>query len=237
VNLVVDIETVPRDLRGEPRKIQEYVWERALRRSPEVAPAGVEATLDDYLAAGDPEVFRALRQRIELYMTLRPEFGHVVCIGLGHDARGRGDLELKALTARRVDDERAILEGFWEVVRSRREDWRFVTYNGLAFDLPFLLRRSIYLGVTPTTGLPLRPYALDSHFDVMRALANWERTEAVRLDIVAELLGLAKWPPGMDGSQVLGLWRAGRADEIEAYCLGDVRLVYEVFLRIEPYFR
>jgi hypothetical protein len=41
----------------------------------------------------------------------------------------------------------------------------------------------------------------------------------------------------MDGSQVHGLWRAGRVEEIEAYCLGDVRLVYEVFLRIEPFFR
>jgi hypothetical protein len=88
--------------------------------------------------------------------------------------------------------------------------------------------------VTPTTGLPLRPFALDSHFDVMRVLSNWERGDAVRLDIVAELLGLAKSPPGMDGSQVLGLWRAGRVEEIEAYCLGDVRLVYEVYLRIRP---
>jgi hypothetical protein len=41
----------------------------------------------------------------------------------------------------------------------------------------------------------------------------------------------------MDGSQVLGLWRAGRVEEIEAYCLGDVRLVYDVFLRVEAYFK
>jgi uncharacterized protein YprB with RNaseH-like and TPR domain len=155
---------------------------------------------------------------------------------MGHDARGRGELETKALTARSVEDERRILEGFWDVVRGAR-DWRFVTYNGLAFDLPYLIRRSVYLGVPASTGLPLRPYAPESHFDVMRVLSNWERTEAVRLDVVAELLGLRKSPPGMEGSQVLGLWRAGRVDEIEAYCLGDVRLAYEVFLRVEPYFR
>jgi DNA polymerase elongation subunit (family B) len=135
-----------------------------------------------------------------------------------------------------VEDERGILEAFWEVVRSGRE-WRYVTYNGLAFDLPFLIRRSLYVGVPSSAGLPLRPFAPDSHFDVMRVLSNWERTDAVRLDVVAELLGLRKWPPGMEGSQVLGLWRAGRVDEIEAYCLGDVRLAYEVFLRVEPYFR
>ena len=41
----------------------------------------------------------------------------------------------------------------------------------------------------------------------------------------------------MEGSQVLGLWRAGRFEDIETYCLGDVRLAYEIFLRVEAYFR
>jgi DNA polymerase elongation subunit (family B) len=233
VNFVLDIETIPRDLRAEPRKVQEYVWERVTRRAD---PGDGLPTLDDVLDGMEMEPFADVRRDLERYMALRPEFGHVVCIGMGHDARGRGDLETKALTARAVADERQILEAFWEVVRSAR-DWRFVTYNGLAFDLPFLIRRSIYVGVPPSTGLPLRPYAADSHFDVMRVLANWERADAVRLDIVAELLGLQKWPPGMEGSQVLGLWRAGRVEDIEAYCLGDVRLAYEIFLRVEPYFR
>lgn len=235
MNFVLDIETIPRDLRSEPRKIQEYVWERALRRLADAGAPALEVSLDDYLGEAAPEACAPIRERIERYMALKPEFGHVVCIGMGHDGRGRGDLETKVLTAHRVADERAILEAFWDVVRARR-DWCFVTYNGLAFDVPFLIRRSLYLGVAPTTGLPIRPYAIESHFDVMRVLANWER-DSVRLDIVAELLGLSKTPVGMEGSQVLGLWRAGRIEEIETYCLGDVRLVYEVFLRIEPYFR
>jgi DNA polymerase elongation subunit (family B) len=233
MNFVLDIETIPRDLRREPRKIQEYVWARVLRRAD---AAEGEPRLDEFLARMEDDAFADLRRELERYMALRAEFGHVVCIGMGHDGRGRGDLETKALTARAVEDEPRILEAFWEVVRSARE-WRFVTYNGLAFDLPYLIRRSIYAGVPPSTGLPLRPYAPDSHFDVMRVLSNWERTDAVRLDVVAELLGLRKWPPGMEGSQVLGLWRAGRIEDIEAYCLGDVRLAYEIFLRVEPYFR
>ncbi|HEY7601768.1 MAG TPA: ribonuclease H-like domain-containing protein [Methylomirabilota bacterium] len=230
MNFVLDIETIPRDLRAEPRRIQEYVWERVRRGEAE----GSGPRLDDFLAAMDDEAFAAIRRGVERHMALRPEFGHVVCIGMGHDKDG--SFVTKALTARAVEDERTILEEFWKRVPSSR-DWRFVTYNGLSFDLPYLIRRSIYVGVPPTSGLPLRPYSPDSHFDVMRVLSNWERTDTVRLDIVAELLGLRKWPPGMEGSQVLGLWRAGRVDDIEAYCLGDVRLTYEVFLRVEPYFR
>jgi DNA polymerase elongation subunit (family B) len=233
VNFVLDIETIPRDLRAEPRKIQEYVWERVVRRTD---PESRGPALDDFLGSMEAEAFAGLRRDVERYMALRPEFGHVVCIGMGHDARGRGDLETKALTARAVEDERRILEGFWEVVRSARE-WRFVTYNGLAFDLPYLIRRSIYVGAAPSAGLPLRPYSPDTHFDVMRVLSNWERADAVRLDVIAALLGLEKWPPGMEGSQVLGLWRAGRFEDIETYCLGDVRLAYEIFLRVEAYFR
>ena len=234
MNFVLDIETIPRDLRAEPRKIQEYVWERVVRRAD--AEGGGPAPRRVPGRHGRRRPSPVVRRDVERYMALRPEFGHVICIGMGHDGRGRGELETKALTARAVEDERRILEAFWDVVRSAR-DWRFVTYNGLAFDLPYLIRRSIYVGVPPSSGLPLRPYAPDSHFDVMRVLSNWERADAVRLDVVAELLGLQKWPPGMEGSQVLGLWRAGRIDDIEAYCLGDVRLAYEVFLRVEPYFR
>jgi len=232
VNFVLDIETIPRDLGQESRKLQEYVWERVVRR----ADGAIGHGLDEFLADPAAPDHEPIRREVERYMALRPEFGHVICIGMGHDGRGRGDLETKALTARRTADERELLEGFWDVVRSGR-DWRWVTYNGLAFDLPYLVRRSIYLGVAPTTGLPLRPYAPDSHFDVMRLLANWERSDAVRLEIVAELLGLQKTPAGMEGSQVFPLWQAGRIDEIEAYCLGDVRLAYEIFLRVEPYFR
>ena len=117
MNFVLDIETIPRDLRREPRRIQEYVWERAVRRAGE-ATAGV--SLDQYLAVGDPGALAPLRQEVERYMALRPEFGHVVCIGMGHDGRGRGQLETRALTAETVADERRILS--LRVRRCRQPD-------------------------------------------------------------------------------------------------------------------
>jgi len=41
----------------------------------------------------------------------------------------------------------------------------------------------------------------------------------------------------MDGSQVYRFWKEGRVKEIEAYCLGDVQVTYEIFLRVQEYFR
>ena len=47
MNFVLDIETIPRDLRAEPRKIQEYVWERVVRRGEAESD---EPGLDEFLA-------------------------------------------------------------------------------------------------------------------------------------------------------------------------------------------
>ena len=38
------------------------------------------------------EAFAGIRRDVERHMALRPEFGHVICIGMGHDGRGRGEL-------------------------------------------------------------------------------------------------------------------------------------------------
>ena len=53
----------------------------------------------------------------------------------------------------------------------------------------------------------------------------------------ADLKHLGAATAGDNHAFVLHEWRPRHVDQIEAYCLGDVRLVYEVFLRIEPYSR
>jgi len=62
VNFVLDIETIPRDLRAEPRKIQEYVWERVTRRGD---PEDGAPALDQFLAGMDDEAFAGLRRDVE----------------------------------------------------------------------------------------------------------------------------------------------------------------------------
>ena len=50
-------------------------------------------------------------------------------------------------------DERAFISELWQIARQRT----IVTYNGRAFDLPYLIQRSRYLGIAHPT-LDLRPY-------------------------------------------------------------------------------
>jgi DNA polymerase elongation subunit (family B) len=229
MNVVLDIEVVPREFQRESRKVQEYVWEKVAK--------GEEALiiLQDYLTHPEDVKYAEIRARIERFMALKPEFGRIVCIGLGHDAGML--LEKKAFTAECDEDEPRILGEFWEAMTHQQRDRRIVTFNGLAFDIPYILKRSLFTGVKPSTPLSLKRFALDSHYDVMQVLSNWDRFDAVRLDVIADLLGLEKHPPGMDGSQVYRLWKEHRFQEIETYCLNDVQLTYEIFLKVKESFR
>src|ERR1043165_9923109 len=64
-------------------------------------------------------------------------------------------------------DEREILEHFWETLAKYR---RFVTFNGRAFDCPFVMLRSMILGVKPTRNLNPYRYSSAKHCDLLEQL-------------------------------------------------------------------
>lgn len=238
MNFVLDIEVVPQEFAETSPKARQYVWERVLQglRREDPEDPRLDLTPAEFLRLRAEEPARAadLDERVREFMTFRAEFGHIICIGCGHD--GKGGFSKKALMRESVAREREILEEFWEIAKGEHRDWCYVTFNGLSFDLPYILKRSLYLGVPPTTTLPLRRYAPGEHFDVMQVLANWDRRDAIRLDVVAELFGMEKRPKGIDGSEVYRLWTEGRRAEIEEYCLNDVQLIYDIYQRVRPYF-
>ncbi len=87
---------------------------------------------------------------------LDPHLSRVMCISVGQRDGIHPDSEIKSETTIRkhpfhddynVDDaESSLLVWFWDRVRLHKH---FVTFNGAGFDLPFLLRRSMLLGVRP----------------------------------------------------------------------------------------
>jgi DNA polymerase elongation subunit (family B) len=70
---------------------------------------------------------------------LDPDLARVVAIGYAYHDTDR----VEVLTARDTQDERLMLEAFWRSAHGHR----FVTFNGHKFDLPVLMRRSLYLNV------------------------------------------------------------------------------------------
>src|SRR5262249_1292725 len=113
-----------------------------------------------------------------------PEYGRLISLALAHT--GRADLSTLVLTATDADEEAAVLQAFWQILaRSQKPDIRLVTYGGSRWGLPFLVRRSLLLGLAPSVPLPLGRPRLEVHFDVDAVLGNWDARRSRSLELAA----------------------------------------------------
>jgi len=137
-------------------------------------------------------------------------------------------------TSKYGDDEKALLVDFTSF--AGREKPAIVTWNGRGFDLPVITLRCYKYGI------PLEWYDQDYRyrytdkknidlFDLMTDFGAVSK-KGFKLDKIARLIGLpGKY--GVDGSQVKGLFEAGRFEEIEEYCITDVIQTAFIFIRFQ----
>lgn len=118
------------------------------------------------------------------------------------------------------DDEQRRLELFWNEVATEKS---LVTFNGSAFDLPFLYRRSLILGV-PTRKIDMHQYRTaepgGQHLDVCRLLATTDvgNSHPGNQHFYAKsLLGRTSPHPDLDKSRLGEIWQTpnGRRQIIE----------------------
>jgi predicted PolB exonuclease-like 3'-5' exonuclease len=124
---------------------------------------------------------------------------------------------------------RQMVKAFWDGVCHYRP--KLVTFNGRGFDLPLLELAAFRYG------LSAQDYFLNSRnryrgdIDLLDWLCNYGACRlAGGLDLLSKVLG----KPGkmaVSGDQVYALYRAGKLQEINDYCLFDTLDTYFVFLR------
>jgi len=128
--------------------------------------------------------------------------------------------------------ERHLLEDFSRFVGRARPV--LVTYNGRSFDLPVIVMRALCHAIALPWYYRDRDiryrYSEDGHLDLCDWLADHGATRAGKLDAIARLIGLPG-KVGVDGSQVEGLYHAGKLESIQHYCLADVAQTALLFLR------
>jgi predicted PolB exonuclease-like 3'-5' exonuclease len=127
--------------------------------------------------------------------------------------------------------EKAMLEAFSAFVHRYQPD--LITYNGRGFDLPVLALRALRHGVAMSwyyQGRVRHRYSEEGHLDLCDMLSDHGAARSLSLDAVARLIGLPG-KVGVDGSQVEGLYQAGKLDAIKSYCLADVAQTGLLFLR------
>lgn len=125
--------------------------------------------------------------------------------------------------------EEEMLQEFWKTVNHYSQ---FITFNGRTFDCPFLMLRSVLLGIKPTRNLLPYRYSASEHCDLMEQLTFYGSFRKFNLDFYCKGFGI-KSPKseGITGLDLGPLFNEGRFLEIAQYCLGDVKATAELYHR------
>jgi hypothetical protein len=128
--------------------------------------------------------------------------------------------------------EAELLQHFWDGARSYDV---FVTYNGRAFTLPFLLFRSVAQGVTPTIEIARQRYLLRQtppyHVDLLDEFSNYGALG--KRPSLALLCGAFRLPnPSiLTGDEVAAAYKAGAWAQIVEKSVGDVETIAALYER------
>lgn len=119
-------------------------------------------------------------------------------------------------------EEREQLKDFW--ASYRKQETKLVTFYGLSFDLPVLLRRSMYLDVKAPP-LNLDRYRTP-HIDLFQRLTyNGALKTSHPLKFYAKRLGIGTLDK-VDGADVATLIAAGDWQAVHDHCLSDIGLTH-----------
>ena len=210
--MVFDIETVPGVARRDlPSTVAEALGQFADRRDSEP----------------------------EKVMGMSPMFGKVVSLAFG-DGEDEGAPVHVLVVPRDEDrnaempdwvtatDEAGLLRAFWALAAAAET---VVSFNGRNFDVPFLVGRSLVLGVDATVDLMSNRWSLRPHLDLFDAVGQAGRGPS-KLDVICWALGIESPKGAMDGSMVAGAYERGELLEIAKYNRLDVAATSAVYRRV-----
>jgi hypothetical protein len=128
------------------------------------------------------------------------------------------------------EDEKTVLESFWDAVDRMPSHALWVTFNGKQFDVPFLTARTAHHGLMPTRTdiLNTVPYRHKPHADLSTL---WRPHYG--LDDMCVHLGIESPKSDMDGSRVAQAVADGRLDAVARYCEQDVIATLECLTAVQ----
>lgn len=174
------------------------------------------------------KIAEAKKEQIEK-MALSPLYGRVCAFVAIDDS---GTLWKSCIQNESDEDEVNVIETLFRTIAGKRA----VSYNGNGFDLPFLYRRAVILGINPGEfGLPVLSAMTERkskfHIDIMNAWCGFGQFE--KLDNLARAI-LNDQKNDIDFKDFPELIKSeeGR-DTILAYCAQDVALTMKLWNRID----
>lgn len=172
-------------------------------------------------------------------LALHAEYGRVLSIGVIVEEDGhiihRGVLGREKQNMRFHLDEARTLRSFWKLLKDFNVNRDLIiAHNGLCFDLPFLIKRSLINRIKPSVKLTFARYRTQPIYDTMQVWSNWNWKQYISLADLAEVLkvGVSK-TEGMDGSKVYDQFCAGNHQKIAEYNLNDVMVLRAIYYVME----
>ncbi len=225
--LIFDIETVGEDFDALDETTQD-VLTRWIKKESESG--------EDYAAA---------LADMKNGLGFSPLTGQIVAIGIYDGEREKGAVYFQSSPKKKdesfeengckfeVMTEKEMLQKFWEVVEKYET---FVTFNGRAFDVPFLMVRSAIHGIRPSKNLLANRYlnyqpGHARHVDLLDQLTFYgAMRKKGSLHLWCRAFGIeSPKAQGVDGDDVKALFDGGRSTDIARYNARDLRATYELY--------
>ncbi len=207
----------------------------------ETIPAQDDAALERAYAGVKPPANIKKPESIEKWMNENAEAAAIEALGKTSFDGGRGhvctiawaieDGEIMSAHVNDLDNESYAISMFFDAVRSQSRAV-LVGHNILGFDIPFLTKRAVVLGVKLpfSSSWPRDPKPWEkSCQDTMIMWAGGRGT--VSMNDLCDIFGIPGKGDGMHGSEVAQAWADGRHDEIAEYCREDVMRTREMHRR------
>jgi 3'-5' exonuclease len=161
--------------------------------------------------------------------------GKIAVIGFAIGDNAPTVYSLDSLDPFDADPEIDLITGFFndiaqEYSPSSMRNPLFIGHNIARFDLPFLFKRAVILGIKPPAFIPFgaAPWA-DSIYDTM---TRWDANNSIKLDALCKALSVPGKTEGINGADVWPMIQAGRIGEVAAYCMDDVDAARNAFRRM-----
>lgn len=184
-----------------------------------------------YGLEADPEQFFADKAGIFA------EFGKIVCITLGCFREREGTMKL-FLRSFAENDEKSLLNEFIITVNRLHQQFpnlQFVGHNLKEFDMPFISRRLVILGMNVPDCMNVqgrRPWQ-SPYVDTMQLWSFGDFKSYTRLGLLAEVLGIPSPKDDINGEDVSRVfWQEKDLPRIARYCEKDVETTARVYLRL-----
>lgn len=201
--------------------------------------------------AADRDEYQRLLDDLKNGLGFSPLTGQIVAVGVLDVQANKGAVYYQSPTVKterfeedgttyEVMTEEQILKKFWEIAMQYQV---FITFNGRAFDVPFLMARSAIHKIRPSKNLMFSRYLYQQHAEAIHVdlLDQLSFQGAVRrkgsLHLWTRALGITSPKAGgVTGDDVGKLFRRKKYLDIARYNAGDLRATKELYEYWENYF-